>query len=226
MTGAPLAVEVPVVPVLDRSTTAQRVADLLRDRVLRGELPTGAQVAEQDLSAALGISRNTLREAFQILIGERLLVREPHRGVFVRRMGVDDVHDVYAFRRLVECAALAHPVDRTGLTAMHAAVGLGRGAAARQDWRGVGTADVHFHLGITALAGSARLDRAVRAVFAELRLAFQLVPDPRRLHEPFLDRNAEIVDLTDAGSTSAAADALRRYLDDAEAVIVAALPGT
>jgi DNA-binding GntR family transcriptional regulator len=211
---------------LDRASTPQRVADLLRERVLEGQLPPGTQFAEQQLVDALGISRNTLREAFQVLIAERLLVHEPHRGVFVRRLSAVDVADIYAVRRLLECAALEHPAEASnGLAEMRLAVDAGRAAARRRRWQQVGTADVRFHVAVTALAGSDRLDRVVRGLFAELRLSFQLVPDPHALHAPFLARNAEILDLAERRQRRQASRAMRAYLDDAEQRVLAALDG-
>ncbi len=211
------------IALLDRPTTPLRVAEVLRERILLGQLPSGTRCAEQQLSAALGVSRNTLREAFQVLVGERLLVHEPHRGVFVRRLGVADVRDIYTFRRVVECGALAHPVRLGALDDMRAAVTAGQAAAATGDWVQVGTEDVRFHVAVTAAAGSPRLDRVVRALFVELRLAFQLVPEPAALHGPFLARNAGIVELALAGEHGRASAALRDYLDDAEDWIVAAV---
>lgn len=208
---------------LDRRTTPLRVAEMLREQILLGRLPSGTRCAEQQLSLALGVSRNTLREAFQVLVGERLLMHEPHRGVFVRRLGIDDVRDIYAFRRVVECAALAHPAQPAALEGLGEAVRAGQAAAERSDWVQAGTEDVSFHLAVTAAAGSPRLDRAMRALFVELRLAFQLVPEPQTLHGPFLARNAEIAALAQAGEHAQASAALRDYLDDAEARIVAAV---
>lgn len=208
---------------LERPSTAQRVADILRERIIQGELPSGTQFAEQQLTVIFDVSRNTLREAFQILVGERLLVREPHRGVFVRRLAAADVRDIYTFRRLVECAALQHPADPRGICAMRVAVTEGQDAARRESWSEVGTADVRFHMAVTAVAGSDRLSHAMRGLFAELRLAFQLVPDPHELHGPFLARNAEIVTLAEEGNGHQASRLLRTYLDEAQARIVAAV---
>lgn len=210
---------------LERPSTAQRVADVLREQVLHGELPPSTQMPEQQLTTVLGVSRNTLREAFQILVGEHLLVREPHRGVFVRTLDAADVRDIYAFRRLVECAALADPVEESALADMRLAVTQGRAAARRRDWHEVGTADVRFHVAVTAVAGSERLDRAMRATFAELRLAFHLVTDLRSLHRPYLELNAEILELAEQGRSTEASAHLRDYLDDAEARLVAAIEG-
>ena len=209
---------------VERPTTGQRAADVLRNRILQGELRAGTQFAEHRLAAILGVSRNTLREAFQILIGEHLVVHEPHRGVFVRRITGPEVSDIYAFRRVVECAALAGPLGSAHVAEMRAAVQDGESAAGRRAWDEVGTANLRFHLAVVAGAGSRRLDQAVRVLFAELRLAFQLVPDPRELHAPFLVRNADILALTEAGEHARAGAAMRSYLDAAEAVIITNIP--
>ncbi len=91
------------------------------------------------------------------------------------------------------------------------------------DWYDVETADVRFHVAVTALGGSDRLDRVTRTLAGELRLACQLVPDAHVLHKPFLPRNAGILDLAEGGDYAQASEALRTYLDEAEAVIVAAV---
>ena len=124
------------------------------------------------------------------------------------------------------CAALARPAQPLGVVEMRAAVKQGRAAARRHDWYDwydVGTADVRFHVAVTALGGSDRLDRVTRTLCAELRLACQLVSDAYVLHKPFLPRNAGILDLAEGGDYAQASEALRTYLDEAEAVIVPAV---
>ena len=206
---------------LHRATSAQLVADALREQILDGYLRSGTQCQEQQLTAALGVSRNTLREGFQILIAEHLLVREVHRGVFVRTLSADDVRDIYTVRRLLECAAIGSPGAGRGLPEMRASVDAAHAAAARGDWYEVGSADVRFHLAIAASVGSVRLDRTMRALFAELRLAFQLTPDAHALHAPFLDRNETLVTLVEQDRNADAEAELARYLDEAEQMLLA-----
>ena len=87
---------------LERASTAQKVADMLRERVLDGELAPGLRLSEEAIGGALGVSRNTLREAFRLLTRDRLLVHEHSRGVFVRRPTADDVRDLYKARRVLD----------------------------------------------------------------------------------------------------------------------------
>ncbi|MGW2203685.1 GntR family transcriptional regulator [Streptomyces sp. NPDC001774] len=209
--------------LLGRTSTAERVADILRTRIAEGFFPPGTRLSEDSIGGALGVSRNTLREAFRLLTHERLLVHELNRGVFVRVLAVDDVADIYRTRRLVECAVvrgLGEPPF--ALDGLAAAVGEGVEAARTEDWKGVSTANIHFHRELVALAGSARTDELMRGVLAELRLAFHTVDDPRGLHEPYLVRNREILDALLAGDRATAEHLLARYLDDSRIRIVEA----
>ncbi|MFF7373341.1 GntR family transcriptional regulator [Streptomyces tricolor] len=201
--------------LLGRTSTAERVSDILRSRISEGYFPPGTRLSEDSIGGALGVSRNTLREAFRLLTHERLLIHELNRGVFVRVLTVEDVEDIYRTRSLVECAVvrgLGGPPYRLG--GLIEAVEEGRTAAAENDWKGLGTANIHFHRELVALAGSERTDELMRSVFAELRLAFHVVDDPRRLHEPYLARNAQILQALQAGDRRGAERMLETYLAD------------
>lgn len=207
---------------LGRASTAGRVAEILRLHVTEGRLPPGTRLSEEDIGAALGVSRNTLREAFRLLAHERLLVHEFNRGVFVRRLTVADVHDLYRFRRLVEAGALrACPAD-AALDDVRRAVEEGEAAAAEGRWVDVGTANMRFHQSLAALSGSPRVEEAMRHVLAELRLVFHVMAAPQTFHEPYLADNRRILDLLESGEPDAAATALERYLTAAEEQLTAA----
>ncbi len=207
--------------LLGRTSTAERVSDILRSRIAEGYFPPGTRLSEDAIGGALGVSRNTLREAFRLLTHERLLVHRLNRGVFVRVLTIEDVEDIYRTRRLVECAVvrgLGEPPY--ALDGVAGAVADGVAAAAGERWKGVSTANIHFHRELVALAGSARTDELMRSVFAELRLAFHVVDDPRRLHEPYLERNQRILETLRAGDAARAERLLAAYLEDSLAGLV------
>jgi DNA-binding GntR family transcriptional regulator len=207
---------------LDVGSTSERVAGLLRTQVLDGTLRPGVQLTEEQLVEALGVSRNTIREALQRLSAQRLVEHQRHRGVFVRHLGRDDLADLCGLRRALECGALREaaargPVGPDATAAVVHAAREGERAAAAGDWDAAGTANASVHLALAALAGNARIDEEMRAVVAELRLAFVVLPDARAMHEPYVARNVGLADLVAAGDLLAAADALDTYLRDAEA---------
>ncbi|MBC7375590.1 MAG: GntR family transcriptional regulator [Frankiales bacterium] len=211
--------------LLDRSSTAERVADVLRRRITEGDLTPGARLSEEQLVGALRVSRNTLREAFRLLTHERLLVHQLHRGVFVPELQDSDLADIYRLRRAIECDVvreLAH-VDAARLQPLYDDVGAGEAAAERGDWIAVGTANMSFHRHLVGLAGSRRIDDVAARLIAELRLAFHAVASPQELHEPYVSRNRALLDLLRADEFERAAKELEDYLDDSEAQLLLAV---
>ncbi len=215
------------------TSTAERVASVLRENVTEGRLRAGTRLPEAALAQALGVSRNTVREALSQLVAERLLVREAHRGVFVATPGPEAVRDVYLARRLLEPAVLASSegaqqgtdAETAVLQRLRAAVQEGRSGAARGDGDAVGSANQHFHLALVGLSGSDRLQAQAELLLAESRLIFYRMPLAQAFHEPYLERNAAILDLLVTGQRAAAAEHLTRYLRDAEDEILAAFDG-
>jgi DNA-binding GntR family transcriptional regulator len=203
---------------LGRSSTAEKVADILRERIAEGFFEPGQRLSEESIGEALGVSRNTLREAFRLLSHERLLVHRFNRGVFVRRLSIEDVADLYRVRRVVEGAAVRH-VAPDGLAPMREAVEEGERAAREGRWRDVGTANIRFHQALVMQHGSKRLNDLMRQLLAELRLVFHVMANPRAFHEPFVARNRRLVSLIDAGRLEEAERFLAAYLDDAEALL-------
>ncbi|SER33251.1 DNA-binding transcriptional regulator, GntR family [Lentzea albida] len=203
---------------LERASTAQKVADMLRERVLDGELEPGLRLSEEAIGGALGVSRNTLREAFRLLTRDRILVHEHSRGVFVRRPTSDDVRDLYAARRAIECGALRlwNDVTEARREAVRAPVRQAVARAEKNDFSKTGTANIQFHRGIVGLAGSARLSDESDRLFAELMLAFRVAREMDAFHQTYLPWNRRIVELLNNGTVEQAVLQLDEYFDAAE----------
>jgi DNA-binding GntR family transcriptional regulator len=203
---------------LDRTSTAERVAGILRDRIMEGQFPPGSRLSEDVITAGLGISRNTLREAFRLLAHEKLLVHELNRGVFVRKLDTADVHDLYRVRRVIECAAVrsVRALSDVDAKRLREAVDDAEQAATAGRWQDVGTANLRFHQAIAGLLGSPRVDELMRQLSAELRLVFHVIQDPRILYEPYVPRNHAILNTLLSGSPAEAENQLADYLTDAE----------
>lgn len=205
-------------------SAAHAVSLTLRARIAEGHFTPGSKISESTLATDLGVSRNTLREAFRLLTHDGLLVHEFNRGVFVADVTSEDVRDVYRFRRIIEPGAVRQlrRADRFRLGDLAAAVRAGRSAVQAGAWTEAGTANGRFHTSLVALAGSPRLDAAMHRLMAELRLVFASLADPRALHEPFVERNGALLAVMEQGEFAQAADDLDGYLEDSEGYILAA----
>jgi DNA-binding GntR family transcriptional regulator len=197
-------------------SVAEREADELRLQLAEGALLPGARLTESTIAEDLGVSRNTVREAFAELASERLVVRHPNRGVFVASLGAGDIHDVYTVRRAIEVSALRGGGSPKDVAAVRAAVEEGKRAAAGGDEEALGTANQHFHGAIVALAGSRRLNSMMAQVLAEMRLFFHKATVDGQFYHHYLQENEAICEALEAGEPDRAADLLLAYLDRSE----------
>lgn len=197
-------------------SVATRVASELRLQIAEGALPPGAKLKEEALSEELGVSRNTVREAFAELASERLVVRQPNRGVFVASLEASDIHDVYAVRRAIEVSAVRGGGSAEGIAAVRAAVEEGKRAAEAGDSEGLGSANAHFHKALVALAGSERLNTIMSQVLAEMRLFFHKASIDGGFYQDYLADNDQICKALEAGEYERAAERLLTYLARSE----------
>ena len=78
------------------------VADWVRERIRLGKLVPGQRLVEADMVRDTGASRSKVREALQRLESEGLVTIEEFRGASVRRLGIDEVRQIYQTRMALE----------------------------------------------------------------------------------------------------------------------------
>jgi DNA-binding GntR family transcriptional regulator len=88
-------------------TSAEAVAEWIRERIRRGRFVPGQRLVEADIIEQLGASRSKVREALQRLQAEGLITIEEFRGASVRRIGPDEVRAIYRTRMVLEGLAAA-----------------------------------------------------------------------------------------------------------------------
>ena len=209
---------------LTRVSTAQQVADSLREQLLDGEFAPGSRIPEDGVAADLGVSRNSVREGLQILVAEGLVQRSLHHGAVVTELDSEQMFDVYQARRIIEAASLRLgmagadgwmvPVLES-LREMEAAVAAG-------DLAGLLHADRRFHEGIVAGARSQRVARFYRNLQAEIRLT-RVWRGEREPSTVFFARHKEVVTAIESGDLRKAEDLLVGIIDDGEARIRSSL---
>ncbi|MCQ9164858.1 MULTISPECIES: GntR family transcriptional regulator [unclassified Arthrobacter] len=207
-------------PSAAHAHTGAWVASVLRSRIAEGRLVPGTKLSEQSLSETLGISRNTLREAFTVLDGELIITRIPNRGVFVASPGPDEIREIYNVRRILEpAAALWGPGP--DLDELRSVVADARDALARGSVPEMAAANQRFHEALILGTGSTGLLETMQRVLAQMRLVFHAMSNAPDFHSHYVELNAELLELLAAGKRAEAAERMRGYLDKAEAELLA-----
>lgn len=78
----------------------------LRGAILSRRLAPDTAVTEAYVSTTYAVARPTARIAIDRLVADGLLVREPHHAARVRRLGSDDIDDLFVSRAAIEAAAV------------------------------------------------------------------------------------------------------------------------
>ncbi|HEX4219019.1 MAG TPA: GntR family transcriptional regulator [Acidimicrobiales bacterium] len=96
--GAAIAAE----QVLSAAPESARVANELRNWIIRGHLSPGESIRQADVATSLKVSRVPVREALTVLEVEGLVEHRMNAGYSVTRWSAEDLRQINLMRRLLE----------------------------------------------------------------------------------------------------------------------------
>ncbi|MGQ9629245.1 MAG: GntR family transcriptional regulator [bacterium] len=99
------------VDILNYQSLTDRIYEILKDRIIRGELEHGTRLIEEDIAREFGVSRTPVREAINRLKASGLVNALPRRSVYVAKLTPQDITDISDLREVLErfAAELALP---------------------------------------------------------------------------------------------------------------------
>jgi len=149
---------------VQRATSlGQQVANILRQRIVRGDLQPGDRLTEEALADEFQVSRGPVRDAITQLSFEKLIEVHKPRGIYIIGLTDDDVEQLYSLRAALEQLALRRAMrvtDDSRWRPSREAVTRMLDAADRGDHADFLAADLDFHAQIYALADHPRLEGA------------------------------------------------------------------
>jgi DNA-binding GntR family transcriptional regulator len=97
-------------PALDLNAGLRPLTDVLcdslREQILGGAVPPGAELRQEVLARQFGVSRVPIREAMSRLQAEGLIVLRPRRGFAVISLDIAEIIEIFELRMAVEQHAL------------------------------------------------------------------------------------------------------------------------
>src|SRR6476659_5268681 len=144
---------------LDRTSLRERALEMLRKAVTTREIEPGSRLVETELSAAMGISRGTLREALRQLEYEGLIEVGERGRLTVRALTTVELADMFTVRAALEGLAASNisiradrDIPLAELQTALAALGTADGSIGD-----LVEADLAFHRLLCELTGNATL---------------------------------------------------------------------
>lgn len=211
-------------PNVPRRTLSSVITAQVRDRILDGTYPPGAQMNEVELATRFATSRGPVREALQRLVQTGLLLSAPHRGITVRALTSGDLNDLYFARAALERAAMTRLTERGAPAALLAALDqdVRRMALAVGDgrWADVSSADLSFHVHIVDAAGSERLSAMYASLADQTRLGLNIMLGTYQGRTDLVREHEELLKLLGAGDREGLLAALDTHFVDATEALV------
>ncbi len=96
------------------STKADDIALVIEEAIVSGELEPGTVLRQEQLSERFGVSRTPIREALRRLAALGLVSFVPNRGVRVRTISREELHEAFLVR--AELESLATEIAATKMT--------------------------------------------------------------------------------------------------------------
>ncbi len=152
---------------------APRIAEALKKSIYDGEFAPGDRLNEAALALRMGTSRGPIREAVRVLAGWGLVTSVPNRGVYVRKLSVREMLEVYDLRALVFGFAAEHAAERAteaDKRTLHSLLAQMNEASAREDGTHYYELNLQFHAAIMELSGNERARQAYDDYVKELHL--------------------------------------------------------
>ncbi len=193
----------------------ERVADMLREAIVTGELKPGQQLVEMELASQLGISRAPLREAFQTLSQEGLVETLPYRGTIVRKLTRTDIEELYSLRSALETFALQRvirrgdPADAAKLRRCYEDM---LAAAERGDLKAVNQIDREFHNTLIELSRHELLAMVCNMVSLRVRQVMALLNERNTDIRQIAYNHLPIVQAIENGNEALAVELLQRHI--------------
>ena len=91
----------PLTPIPRQSLTSA-VVNVLREKILRGQIKAGEQLRQHAIAAELHVSRIPVREALRQLEAEGLVTIIDHRGAMVSGLPPEEILEMFEIRLLLE----------------------------------------------------------------------------------------------------------------------------
>ncbi len=91
---------------MEITTVSESTFQLLKAKIITGEISPGVRLDETRISEWLDVSRPPIREAFRKLESEHLVYTMPRKGTFVSNISIEDFIELYQVRCMAECCAV------------------------------------------------------------------------------------------------------------------------
>jgi DNA-binding GntR family transcriptional regulator len=182
----------------DAPTSAtQRIVDSITNAIAERRLMPGTKLSEQKIGDIFEVSRTVVRQAFNQLSRDRLVVLEPARGAFVATPTAEEAQDVFEVRAILETAVtrqLCATITDEQIRQLRAHLDQERAAVSNAEVPGRTRLLADFHIVLARMLGNQVLEQ----MLSELLTRSSLIALMRQSSQSAEESHSEHVAIVDA----------------------------
>jgi DNA-binding GntR family transcriptional regulator len=199
-------------------SSTQRIVDSITTAVVERRLMPGTKLAEAQIGEIFQVSRTVVRQALNRLSRDHLVTLEPARGAFVAQPSVEEAHQVFEVRSMVEAAmikALCAAISDAQVTQLRRHLQQEQAAVARTDVAGRTRLLADFHVVLARMLGNEVLAQLLADLLARCSLV-ALMYQSSHSAEHSQDEHVAIVDALERRDARAAVRLMESHLGNVE----------
>jgi len=210
---------------LAKTSLREQALDVLRNAVTSGEIRPGTHLVETGLSAALSISRGTLREALRQLEQEGLVEPAERGRLRVRTLSAAEIEEIFLVRAALEglaAVSLCRLKNRKSVV-RHLQVALSALAAADGSINQMVEVDLDFHRTLCTLTNNSALLRSWEGLAGSIRMSIMFAGTDQALANMSVPRHQILVDAIANGDPDRARAAVDQHMREAADTLISDL---
>ncbi len=196
----------------------QRIVESITEAIVARRLMPGTKLAEQKIADIFKVSRTLVRQALNQLSRDRLVTLEPARGAFVAMPSVEEAHQVFELRQMVESAMvkrLCGTITQRQIAELRSHLKAEQAAIARTDVPGRTHLLADFHVVLARMQGNQVLADLLTDLLSRSSL-IALMYQSSHSAEASLAEHVAIVDALEQRDVRAAVRLTEHHLDHVE----------
>jgi len=157
--------------ILKRVSTVDALTDTIAKEIVDGAWKPGVQLKDIEMAEKYGVGRNSIREAFSILVEQGLLKKRANRGVFIPEFGEQDIYELYNARLVIELEAIEILTCRKEVPErMFEAIGDLKKQTVENMRSNQLDTDFKFHMSMIHALNNNRLTSMANRLFTEIKI--------------------------------------------------------
>lgn len=198
------------------------VFQVIRTAIMRGVLPGGMPLRQDEMSQALNVSHIPVREAFRQLESQGLVRIFPNRGAVVTKLSLDEMKNIMDTRILLELGAIRKAVSSGNMTqeVIDSAAAICNEFKTETDINKLEDLNLQFHFTLYKPAQNPVLEQLIDQLHANIDRYVRPCYSVDQNHDNTYEEHMALLDACKARDVELAYAILRTHLETTKVLLI------